>query len=262
MWSVVEQPFLSTARNLKTVSGGETFVRFIGQQPLIQSYSLYAICALPQNLQHLWLRVVIKLHILRSYLVRSAQGPHGVIMLFYLGSRGTHCCGFWHICAVKSFACSNFSIYNTWHSCSLPQSFSDPDCVMFASRCITVSIRLVWWRMNVRIQVKRRSHSSTNSSVVLVQRVTASMPPDWPACPKRSSSQVTGRRENSRGAPSASDSSSMYLYICCCYYTSCFVRNQSLVLSPLDCRKICQFAEDATLGNTHFASLVQMLNNL
>lgn len=27
-------------------------------------------------------------------------------------------------------------------------------------------------------------------------------------------------------------------------------------------RKLCQFAEDATLGNTHFASLIQMLNNL
>lgn len=28
------------------------------------------------------------------------------------------------------------------------------------------------------------------------------------------------------------------------------------------CRKICQFADDASLGNTHFASLIQMLNNL
>ncbi|XP_010728752.3 DNA mismatch repair protein Msh6 isoform X1 [Larimichthys crocea] len=27
-------------------------------------------------------------------------------------------------------------------------------------------------------------------------------------------------------------------------------------------KKLCQFAEDATLGNTHFASLIQMLNNL
>lgn len=72
--------------------------------------------------------------------------------------------------------------------------------------------RRAWWRTNVRIQVKRPSRSSTSSSPALVQRVTASMPPDSPACQRRSSSQDTGRPESLRRAPSASGSSSMYKY--------------------------------------------------
>ena len=123
--------------------------------------------------------------------------------------------------------------------------------------------RRAWWRMNARIQVKKPSHSFTSSSVALVQKVMASMLLDLPACQRRSSSQDTGRPESLRRAPSASDSSSTY-WCCIANKTSCYCCEHSSDVLPLLSfrRKLCQFAEDATLDNTHFASLVQMLNNL
>lgn len=126
---------------------------------------------------------------------------------------------------------------------------------------VAVPFRRAWWRMNARIQVKKPSHSFTSSSVAPVQRVTASTLLDSPACQRRSSSQDTGRPESLRRAPSASDSSSMY-WCSIANKTSCYLLWAQFWCSLSSRRKLCQFAEDATLDNTHFASLVQMLNNL
>lgn len=112
-------------------------------------------------------------------------------------------------------AISVISLCSAQTLCSGVNSFVWPSVGGFlhVMPTVTVSFRLVWWRTNVRTQVKRQSHFSTNSSLVLVQRVTVSTPLDSPTCQKRSSRQVTGRPENLRGAPSACDSLSTYLYI-------------------------------------------------
>lgn len=84
-------------------------------------------------------------------------------------------------------------------------------CTVFLTFCSCfVTFRRAWWRMNVRIQVKRPSHSSTSSSPGLVLKATASTPLGSPAYQRQSSNQDTERPKSLRGAPSASDFSSMY----------------------------------------------------
>lgn len=82
------------------------------------------------------------------------------------------------------------------------------------------SRRPAWSRTSARIRVRRRSRSSTSSSVAPVRRATASTPPDWPTCPRKSSSRATGKPGSLRGAPSACDSSSNLSYILCCLTSS------------------------------------------
>lgn len=124
---------------------------------------------------------------------------------------------------------------------------------------VVSTVRLAWWRMSARIQVRRQSHSFTSSSAARVQRVTASTPLDSPTCLRRSSSQATEKPESLRGAPSASDSSSKFYYIP--WLPSRLIKLWT-GLSVSSCRKICQFAEDASVGSEHFASLVQLLNSI